>query len=212
MAAEAASTLTTLTKSLKVANSIAKTIQSTASLSSMSIGPAEIDSGWSSLTAHVKDVCLSGIRTQQVVDRVLDIFVRQISRWAGLDRRPHDRQEMNELLDVIRMTALTLGANGHEHVWVFDVKSKRSDMDLAFVTLIVNTNEANGVSIQWKTVDGSMSVAPTTRIIQHSKSNMFRSKQWSEMIIIPRNCSKDDVLGFLEIVGTADNLIIKKIE
>ena len=195
--------------SAKMADSIAKTIKSTASLSSMTIGAPETDSGWSSLKAHVKDVYLSGLRTQESVNRVLDIFVRQISRWAGLDRRPHDRQDMVELIDVIRLGAMSLGVDGKAHVWVFDIKADRSDMDLDLVTLMVSTNEANGVSVHWKTLDGSMSVAPTTRIVQHCKSNMFRSKQWSEMITIPRNCSQEDVMGLLEIVCAAQHLAIQ---
>jgi hypothetical protein len=211
MAAAAASVPAIIGKvaaSAKVANSIAKTIKSTASLSSMSIGAPEMDAGWTSLRAHVKDVQLSGLRNQESVNRVLDIFVNQISRWAGLDRRPHDRQDMVELIDVIRLGALSLGVNGHEHVWVFDIKANRSDMDLALVTLMVSTNEENGVSVHWKTLDGSMTVAPTTRIVQHCKSNMWRTKQWSEMITIPRNCSQDDVIGFLGVVCAAQDLAL----
>ena len=198
MAAAALTTLGNMIGSTGAVANMIDRIKSTASVSAMNLGPAEVDPGWSKMNMHVKNIQLAGIRTQEGLDRVLGIFSRQIARWVGVSNAA-ELTDMNELLDIIRLNAFSMGRDDKEHVWVFDIKSKGSTADLALVTLMVSTSGRSGVCVKWMTLDGSVTVAPTTRIMQCHKSNIFKSKSWSEVITIPRNTAQEDVMGLLDI-------------
>ena len=185
-----------------IVNSIVQRIKSTANASSMSIGPAEVDPGWQSMKTHVKDIRVSGLRNPEAVDRVLSIFERQIARWVGNARELAD---LHELLAVIRLNAFSI-TQDNQHLWVFDLTSNGSSANMALVTLVVESSGQNGVSVQWKTIDSNMVVAPTTRLVQHCKSSMLRSKSWSELMIIPRNTSQNDIMALLGIVGAVSEV------
>ena len=198
-------------KPLKMASTIAKLTkkisESTATVSSMNIGPAETDAGWSKMKANVKDIRLTEIRNQESLDRILDLFDRQISRWMG----GVDLSDMRELLSIIRLNAMSLVANNMEHVWMFNLHTEQSQANVALVALAVSTTldpetGTSSANVQWQTIDSSFATAPTVRIIQHSKSNIWRSKSWSEMLVIPRAANNRDVLGLLEIISAAAHI------
>src|SRR5579872_2676174 len=84
--------------------------------------------GWTDVYASIKNVRVAGLRTQQALDTVLDIFLAQLQRSGCTGP---DVQDVRALVHVMRASALHV--TDAQRVWICDLRAPAATAVLALV-------------------------------------------------------------------------------